>query len=312
MDNDKKPLSIAIQGISGSFHHEAAMVYFQKDFDLLECMTFKSLIAETANGKASFGLIAVENSLVGGMLPNLTLIRESGLIVNGELYLRISQNLMALPGQEIHNLKEVHSHPLAIMQSEAFFSKYPHIRLVESSDTALSAKLISENNLFEAGAIGSEAAARLYNLSVLSSAIETNKENYTRFLIIGKHPAVIKDEEKVKASLAFIIPHAPGSLLRVLRPLSDAGVNLTMLQSLPLVGEKWQYIFHADMIFQNKPTAMRMIDHISGLLKHLWVMGIYPLRNRSGNSQYPVGKSKMEGDNGEGWVIGHGLTKTGV
>lgn len=309
--NEDIPI-VAIQGIHGSFHHEAAMLYFHHDFNLLECMSFKNLVEVTESGRASYGVMAVENSLAGGMLPNLTLIRESGLCVSGELYLRITQNLMALPGQDIQSLKEVHSHPLAIMQSEAFFSQYPHIRLVESADTALSAKLISDNNLFELGAIGSEAAARMYKLSILSTSIETNKENYTRFLIIGKHPSVIKSGEKVKASLAFIIPHVPGSLLRVLQPLSDAGVNLTMLQSLPLVGEKWQYIFHADMIFPDQTAALRLIDHISGMLKHLWVMGIFPLRNQSGNSQYPVGKSTIKDHGAQVLAAGHNKTETGI
>lgn len=279
--------SIAIQGINGSFHHEAATLFFHDKLNLIECMTFRELVGKVTSGKAAHGIMAVENSLAGGMLPNLSLIRESDLFVSGELYMRISQNLMALPGQDIYSLTEVHSHPLAIMQSEAFFNRFPHIRLIESADTALSAKDIADNQRWGVGAIGSDVAARLYGLDILAPSIETNKENYTRFLVIGKQPSVVRPEEKVKASVAFVIPHTPGSLYEAMKPLAEAGVNLTMLQSLPLVGQKWQYIFHADMIFQNMAAATTVIEAFRTVLKQLWVMGIYPLQNRSGSSTAP-------------------------
>ena len=294
MKKDQVIPNVAIQGIAGSFHNEAAGIMFRHDNEIIECMEFRDVISEVLSGRASHGLMAVENSLVGGMLPNLSLIRESGLEVGGELYMRISQNLMALPGQCIDNIREAHSHPLAIMQSHEFFSHFPHISLRESADTALSAKLIAREKLYGIAAIGSLAAADRYGLSVISRSIETNRENYTRFLLISKKAIPLNTSGKVKASVAFVIQHAPGSLLKVIQPLAEAGINLSMLQSLPLIGQKGEYIFHADMIFEDQEQATEMIEHIKPALRKFWLMGLYPPGEGSGTGITPSGRSNSE------------------
>jgi prephenate dehydratase len=267
---------IAIQGIRGAFHHEAAALYYNGEFDICECMTFHHLIEAVESGDADIGVMAIENSMVGSMLPNLALIRKSTLHIIGEVYMRISQNLMALPGESIQTLQEVHSHPMAIMQCESFFHNLQNIRMVESVDTALSAKEISEKQLKGIGAIASEAAAKIYGLDILAPSIETNKKNFTRFFILGHNGNSIDPTIQVKASVAFVAPHLPGSLASVLQPLAQEGVNLSMVQSLPLVGANWEYIFHADMIFQNIASARNIINDLRKKLQAIWVMGIYP------------------------------------
>lgn len=266
---------IAIQGIKGSFHEEAAMLYFGREFIPLECMDFRGLVNQVATGRASFGVMAVENSLTGAMLQNFSLIRNASLKVLGEVYLRISQHLMGLSGQNPEDLREVRSHPMALMQTEDFFLKYPGIRLVESYDTALSAREISEKRLWGTGAVGSQQAAGIYGLSILASSIETNKENFTRFLVVGTKAAPLEINSPVKVSLAFIAPNVPGGLVKVLNPLANAGVNLSMLQSLPLIGSTWEYIFHADMLFADSDHAHRIISDLEKRLQKLWVLGLY-------------------------------------
>jgi prephenate dehydratase len=290
--------TIAIQGIRGSFHHEAASLFFRHQGNGTEvsefpgqpyrpengtdlpgykpCLSFKEVTAAVRDGHATHGVMAVENSLVGGMLPNFSLIRDASLHITGEVYMRITQNLMALPGESIGSLREVHSHPMAIMQAEAFFEKLPHIRLVESADTAESAREISDGRLQGIGAIASASASKMYGLPVLAASIETNKENFTRFLVLGREPAKIGEGQIVKASLAFIAPHRPGSLVDVLLPLASSGVNLSMLQSLPMVGKSWEYIFHADLVFGDIRFTREVIEGMKERLEHLWVMGVYP------------------------------------
>jgi len=238
-------------------------------------MDFRGLVNKVGAGQADFGVMAVENSLAGGMLPNFSLIRNVSQHIIGEVYLRISQHLMALPGQSITELMEVRSHPMALMQTEDFFLKHPEIRLVESYDTALSAREISEDKLRGVGAVGSEQAAHIYNLPILASSIETNKENFTRFLVIGPNASPLNENLPVKASVAFIAPHVPGGLVKVLSPLAEAGVNLSMLQSLPLIGSTWEYIFHADMLFNDPDHAQRIINDLEKSLPKVWVMGLY-------------------------------------
>lgn len=271
-----KTRSIAIQGVSGAFHQEAAEIHFGSQISLVECITFRELVEKVQKGIANNGVMAVENSLVGSMLPNYSLIRDSSLYIIGEIYLRIKQNLMALPGQKITDLVEVHSHPMAISQSFEFFRSFPSIRLVESADTALSAKEIAEAQKFGIGAIGSEMAARMYGLEILAPSIETNKENFTRFVVLSREKPEPPQNGQVKASVAFSAPHIPGGLAGVLQPLGETGVNLTMLQSLPLVGYSWEYIFHADLVFPTTQAAEAAIGTLKTQVNKIWVMGIYP------------------------------------
>lgn len=268
---------VAIQGIRGSFHHEAAELFFREaGTEYIPCLGFKELVIAVKEGHAGFGVMAVENSLVGGMLPNFSLIREASLHIRGEVYMRITQNLMALPGERIETIREVHSHPMAIMQAERFFEAHPHIRLIESADTAISARMIATDRLKGVGAIASISASGIYALPVLAASIETHRENFTRFLVLGKTPASLESDRAVKASLAFVAPHKPGSLVDILLPLAGAGVNLSMLQSLPLVGRSWEYIFHADMVFPDLSVAREMTDDLRARLEQFWVMGMYP------------------------------------
>lgn len=239
-------------------------------------MDFRSLAEQVAAGKSHWGVMAIENSLAGALLPNFSLIRNSGLQIVGEVYLRISQHLMALPGQSIDELMEVRSHPMALMQTEDFFLKHPDIRLMESYDTALSAREISEDKLRGVGAVGSERAASIYGLSILASSIETNKKNFTRFLVISRQQANLPHQQPLKASVAFIAPHQPGSLAAILNPLAEWEVNLSMIQSLPLIGKTWEYIFHADMVFKNYEHAKTSLQKLRNMLADFWVMGIYP------------------------------------
>ncbi len=268
--------TIAIQGIKGSFHHEAANRVFGPDCLMLECMTFRQLVEAVVDGRVESGLMAVENSIVGSILPNFTYIRNAPVHIAGETCLQITQHLMALPGQSICDLKEVHSHPMALMQTEAFFDKHPHLHLKVSADTAHSARDIARNNRLGAGAVGSRSAAALYGLKILASGIETYRENHTRFWILRCKPPTIGPGVPVKASVAFVAPHTPGSLLQVLQPLADAGVNLSMLQSVPLAGSKWEYVFHADLLCASHAEAERVLADMQKRVSNWRSLGVYP------------------------------------
>lgn len=272
---------IAIQGYRGAFHHEATEIHFGKTVELVECDTFEQLVDSVISGRANHGVMAIENSVVGCIIPNFTLLRESGLVVNGEIYLRISQNLMALANQSIFDLQQVQSHSMAIAQCKPFFKQYPHIQLIDSIDTALSAKLISQNHWVGTGTIGSELAASLYGLEIIANSIETNKENFTRFLVISRQANSIPLDVPVKATLAFTARHSPGGLSEILAPLAAEGVNLTMLHSLPMVGSAWEYIFHADLCYCSMQHARSSLVWLSKMVSHLWVMGVYPTDKQS-------------------------------
>jgi prephenate dehydratase len=278
-------MKIAIQGYLGAFHQEAAENYFGKEIGIDECLTFEMLVDSVKTSNANYGVMAVENSLVGCILPNFVLLRESGLNIIGEVYLQISQNLMALPNQSVSDLHEVQSHPMAIMQCKPFFNDFPRINLVDSYDTALSAKFIAEQNLIGVGTIGSKLAASLYGLEVIAPSIETHKQNFTRFMVISPTSLSVRDNIPVKATIAFTAKHSPGGLSSILAPLAGEGVNLTMLHSLPRVGSAWEYIFHADLSYRNMEQARRSMIWLQKKVSQLWVMGVYPsqfqLQNQS-------------------------------
>ncbi len=287
MNTSDQPVRVAIQGIHGSFHHEATIMYFGTEAELKTCLSFKNLIQLVSKGEASHGIMAVENSLAGSMLPNLSLVRESGLNISGEIYMRISQNLMALPNQSIQQINEVHSHPLAIAQCEAFFEKHPHIRPVETTDTALSAKELATSKQKGTAVIGAVSAAHLYGLNIMCHSIETSQENYTRFLLLEKQATGFTSTGKVKACLAFTIPNKPGSLASVLGSLARQNADLSMIQSLPLVGQSWEYIFHADMIFPTLAMAKSTIGALADEFDRTWLMGVFPVTEGLGTAQQP-------------------------
>ncbi len=272
---------VAIQGGYGANHEIAARAFFEgEDIEIIPCHTFPDLFAATKADPSVYGIVAIENTLVGSILSNYTLLKESGVVIIGEYKLRIQHQLMTLPGQTIHDLFEVRSHPMALAQCEEFFKPYPKIKLVEHEDTALSAKEIHDNNEKGIGSIASELASKLYNMEIIASGIETNKHNYTRFLIVSNHAQLEVDEllasGKInKASLLFSLPHTEGSLSKVLTILAFYGINLSKIQSLPVVGFEWEYLFYVDVIFDNYTRYLQSLDAIRPLTKKLRIMGEY-------------------------------------
>ncbi len=277
----KETIKVAIQGIPGANHEIAARAWFRnKEVQPVACHTFQEVFDAMHNDPDTLGIMAIENTLVGSLLPNYTMLRESGFFIHGEHKLRIKHHLMTLPGQSINDIKEVHSHPMALAQCEAFFKKYPHIKLIESEDTAYSAKVISDQQLKGIGAIASSLAADLYNLEIIERGIETNKHNYTRFLIIGQQDRIEKaellEQNRInKSSLVFSLPHEEGSLSKVLTILAFYNVNLTKIQSLPVVGVEWEYLFYIDVMYNDYERYLQSLDAIRPLCKKMRILGEY-------------------------------------
>jgi prephenate dehydratase len=277
MTDKPKNIRIAIQGGYGAFHEIAALHYFEGDnVEILPRNTFKDLMKALSKGQVDYGIMAIENSLAGSILPNYGLIKDSRMGIVGEIYLRIRQNLVALPGQKIDDLKEVYSHPMAILQCQGFFDNYPAIKLIESIDTALSAKEIREKELKGIGAIASDLAAAKYELEILAEAIETNKMNYTRFLILREINGHKTDISKVnKASLHFALAHRSGSLSKILSILSYYDINLTKIQSMPIMGRDWEYQFYVDVVFEDYEWYRKSLDAIAPFTSELGILGEY-------------------------------------
>ena len=269
---------IAIQGVKGCFHEQAARLFYQEHGQIVpqtvECLTFDDLYKYIDNGKADAAVMAIENTVSGGLLPNFELLRKYDRKIKGEVFLRIQQNLMALPGQSIEDIKEVRTHYMAINQTREFFKDYPWIRLVESEDTAKSAADVAQGGLMGVGAVASTLAAELYGLNILAESIETYKQNFTRFLILDD--ALEVDKTKVnKSSMCFTLPHAPGSLAHVLTILSFYGMNLTRIQSLPIPGQEWQYFFYVDIKFDDYVRYEQALSAVRPLMEDLNILGEY-------------------------------------
>ncbi|MGE4289362.1 MAG: prephenate dehydratase [Salinivirgaceae bacterium] len=268
---------VAIQGGHGAFHEIAARSFFPNaQLDLIPCETFEQITEMLVCHEIDYGIMAIENTVAGSLIPNYALIRETPVKIIGEKYLRIKQNLLALPGQKIEDLTEVHSHYMAIAQTRTFFNQYPHIKLVESIDTALSAKKIQEKKLVGKGAIASDLAATLYDLEILAAGIETNKRNYTRFLILNhKENSDYVVETRNKASLCFSLPHHKGSLSQVLSILAFYDHNLTKIQSMPIVGQEFKYFFYVDLTFDSFERYQQSLSAITPLVVDLQILGEY-------------------------------------
>ena len=257
--------TVAIQGIEGSFHDIAAQNIFEGEkLNIVPCLTFPEVFDSVKRDSSIYGLIAIENTVAGSLLQNYNLLRNSNLQVIGEYKLRIEQNLVAMPGQKIEDIKEVYSHPIAILQCEEFFRKYPHIKLIESDDTADSAKNIAAEKALDKAAICSDRAAEIYGMEILARGIETNKHNFTRFLLLADPWNTDADrclkENCNKASIVFALPHETGSLSKILTILSFYDMNLTKLQSFPVIGQEWNYRFFVDLTFKRLhpfPTSFR-------------------------------------------------------
>jgi prephenate dehydratase len=268
---------IVIQGGYGAFHEIAAHQYFENEaIQILPRDTFKDLMAALKVNKADYGIMAIENSLAGSILPNYSLLKDSPMKIIGEIYMRIRQNLVALPGQKITDLREVLSHPMAILQCQVFFDKYDDIKLIETMDTALSAKQIRDEKLRGIGAIASYLAAEKYELDIIASGIETNKKNYTRFLILGngRHGSA-SPEEVNKASLHFALSHKIGSLSKILSILSFYEINLSKIQSMPIIGGDWEYQFYVDVEFTDYNLYIQSVEAIKPFTSDLGVLGEY-------------------------------------
>ncbi|HTL06946.1 MAG TPA: prephenate dehydratase [Chitinophagaceae bacterium] len=266
---------VSIQGYEGSFHQVAAQQFFGKDVTVLPCATFRDVVKIAGNKKESDGgVMAIENSIAGSILPNYNLLKKSNLRIAGEIYLQIKQNLLVNPGVQLEDIREVHSHPIAIQQCFGFLDKYDW-KLIETEDTALSAKHVQQHRSKHIAAIASRLAAKLFNLHVIAPNIHTLKNNYTRFLILQRDDIRDAVEGANKASVNFNTDHSRGSLARVLTRIADGGINLSKLQSFPIPGSDWQYSFHADMEFDSLDTFNTVIEEIRPLTEELKIYGVY-------------------------------------
>ena len=269
---------IAIQGVKGCFHEQAARLFYQDHGhivpEIVECAAFDDLYRSMDSGTADAAVMAIENTVSGGLLPNFELLRKYDRKIKGEVFLRIQQNLMAMPRQRIEDIKEVRTHYMAINQTREFFKDYPWIRLVESEDTAKSAADVAQGGLMGVGAVASVLAADMYGLEVLAEGIETYKQNFTRFLVFDDSLKVAHDEVD-KASMCFTLPHTPGSLAHVLTILSFYGMNLTRIQSLPIPGQEWQYFFYVDIKFDDYVRYEQALAAVRPLMEDLNILGEY-------------------------------------
>ena len=247
---------IAIQGIQGSNHHQVALEYFGNDVEWVECLSFDGLVDQLLDASADRGVMAIENSIAGSIIPNYALVYHKNLCIIGEHYLNINHHLMVLTGQKTADIEEVRSHPMALLQCKEFFGDYPHIKMVEDVDTAETAKRIQKQQLKNIAAIAPEVAAHLYGLDIVAKRIQTIKNNATRFIIVSvNNPAddpfgePIATDEINKASVRFVTDHKRGSLATVLNVMSDCDLNLTKIQSLPIIETPWKYAFFVDVTF---------------------------------------------------------------
>ena len=269
---------VAIQGIKGCFHEQAAYMFYEKAGfpkpEVVECSSFEDLYRSMDAGEADAAIMAIENTVSGGLLPNFELLRKYDRKIKGEVFLRIRQNLMTLPGQKIEDLHEVRSHYMAINQTRPFFDAYPWIRLVEYGDTAKSAADIVKEGVKGVGAIASDLAADIYGLEIIAESIETYKQNFTRFLILDDELEV--DRKKInKASMCFTLPHTPGSLAHVLTIMSFYGMNMTRIQSLPIPGQEWQYFFYVDIKFDDYVRYEQALAAVRPLMEDMNILGEY-------------------------------------
>lgn len=266
---------IAIQGYEGSFHQVAAKNIFGKNVDILPCASFRELVKMAEDKSQSDGAVmAIENSTAGSILSNYNLLQKSKLKVTGEVYLSISQNLLVNPGVRLQDIKEIHSHPMAILQCLDYLEKYTW-KMIETEDTALSAKHIHQHRSKHAAAIASKLAAELFSLDVLVPNINSLKNNITRFLVLKREKETLEIAGADKASFYFQTDHSKGSLAKVLTKIADAGINLSKLQSMPIPGSNFKYGFYADMEFDNRQQLNRVISSIQSLANSVKIFGIY-------------------------------------
>ena len=270
---------IAIQGIEGSFHDIASHQYFgDEEIELICCNTFEQVFATLRNDSTAIGMAAIENTIAGSLLHNYELLRESGAAIVGEHKLRIKHAFLCLPDDDWNDITEVHSHPVALMQCRDFLNQHDNLKVVEASDTAGAARMVAQGQMHGHAAIGSSKLAEKYGLKVLEEGIETNKHNFTRFLVFA-NPARANLLRNImqtdKASIVFALPHEEGSLSQVLSILSFYKLNLTKIQSLPIIGREWEYLFYVDIQFSDYTRYSQGIDAIRPLTSQLKILGEY-------------------------------------
>lgn len=269
------PIRVAIQGIRGSNHHQVAKDYFDDAVELVECLSFDAVVDQLLQKKADKGIMAIENSIAGSIIPNYALVHRNNLHIIGEYYLNIHHNLMVLKGQKFEDIKEVSSHPMALLQCKEFFKDYPSIKLVEDVDTAETAKRIHEQKLEHIAAIAPKVAAELYGLDIVADDIQTIKNNSTRFIIVKTKNKELPKEEINKASLRFLTDHKRGSLATVLNVMSDCNLNLTKIQSLPVIETPWKYSFFVDVTFTKYDDFEKAKSLLNIMLEEIKVLGEY-------------------------------------
>ena len=266
---------IAIQGAEGSNHHKVARDFYGTSIKLKECMSFDALVASLFNNSANLGVMAIENTIAGSIIPNYALIDTHNLHIIGEKYLNIHHHLMALKGQDIQEIKEVWSHPMALLQCKEFFKKYPQIKLVEDVDTAEVAKRIAKENLAGIAAIAPKIAAEIFDLAIIEDEIQTIKDNATRFVIVQTEQPTNRIDQIDKASLKFQLDHKRGSLAAILNVLSDCKMSLTKIQSLPVIETPWKYSFFVDVTFEKYHDYEKAVKIIDIMAEEFKVLGTY-------------------------------------
>ena len=267
-------VKVAIQGIEGSFHHQVAMEYFGDEVQTLNCSSFEEVASSVSSGKAGAGVMAIENSIAGSILPNYGLLSQYELQVTGEHYTEIDLQLMALPGQTLQQIKTVWSHPMALLQCKSFFRIHPHIRLLEETDTAGAARRIAAEGKESVAAVAGKAAAQKYGLDILVSGIHSTKNNFTRFLIL-RDQREQQNPAADKASLKFELASRPGSLAGVLNMLRDFELDMTKIQSLPVPGIPWKYTFFIDVLFSEAERLQQALEVIHLITENLEIFGTY-------------------------------------
>ncbi len=267
--------SVAIQGVKGSFHHIVSQQYFDSQIIAKECLTFDKVVDSLISSECDAAIMAIENSIAGSIIPNYALIDSHHLHIVGEKYLDIQHNLMALSGQNIEDIKEVYSHPMALLQCKEFFKKYPNIKLIEDKDTAEVARRIHEGQLKNIAAIASALAAEIFELEVLAPSIQTIKHNETRFVIVKRTNSEIPENEINKASLKFDVDHKRGSLASILNVISDCKLNLTKIQSLPKIETPWMYAFFVDVTFKSYEDYKKAISIMKIMAQDFKILGEY-------------------------------------
>lgn len=267
---------VSIQGIKGSFHEEAAQRYFGDQLETIECLSFRETCSKLHSGKADYAIMAIENALAGSLLPNYNLIRDFNLRIVGEVYLPIKLNLLVYNGTPIENIKRVISHPIAIQQCQEFLEEHPHLEVIEKADTAACAKTVSDGKLEDTAAIANKEAAKIYGLNTLYKSIETNKKNYTRFLVLLTEDKYKENPSNVnKATLSFHCGDSVGSLAKALNIFTENNINLTKIQNTPVIGKPHKDNFFVDLIWNAYADFEKALINLTKIVSNLTILGEY-------------------------------------